>query len=482
MAQAPRLKVLAVDAFEQPFKLRLPFRFGVITVTEGLQAVVRVRVRLEDGREGTGFGAEALGAKWFDKNPLLSDEQNVHQLRCALELCVDAYRAAPWLSAFDLFAEHYAPHLAAAARLDLPPLVAGYGPALVDRAVLDALCRIEGLSFCDAMRANLAGMRPHAVAADLSAFDFDAFLASLTMADSIAVRHTVGLVDPIVAADQPPGTRVDDGLPETLREVVAYYGHRHFKLKLCGQRDADIKRLTKIAGVLNDVEAPIQVTLDGNEQFDDAAAVTALWRELKAVPALRRLCESTLFIEQPIKRAVALSQSVAPLAADLPVIIDESDGELGAFRRARTLGYKGVSTKLCKGLYKSLINLARCHAWNATSQGGYFMSAEDLTTQAGTSVQQDLALVSLLGIAHVERNAHHYIDGFAGRPRAEARAFLRAHPDLYHDDGGGARLHIQGGRLAIGSLQCSGFGSALDADLSNALPMPKADWPTGANP
>ena len=102
---APRLNVLSVERFESPYRLRLPFRFGVITVTEGRQAIVRVRVRHEDGREGTGYAAEALGAKWFDKNPALSDAQNLDQLRKALELCEDAYLAAPALSAFDLYAE-----------------------------------------------------------------------------------------------------------------------------------------------------------------------------------------------------------------------------------------------------------------------------------------------------------------------------------------------------------------------------------------
>ena len=191
----------------------------------------------------------------------------------------------------------------------------------------------------------------------------------------------------------------------------------------------------------------------------------------------------TLFIEQPIKRAAALTHSVAPLAEMLPVIIDESDGEMDAFVRARALGYRGVSTKLCKGLYKSIINLARCRAWNdAPGGGGFFMSAEDLTTQAGLSVQQDLALVTLLGIGHVERNAHHFIDGFAGRAEAEARAFLDAHPDLYHDAGGRVRLKVRDGRLAIGSLQCPGFGTALAPDLSHATPMPAALWPGPTHP
>ena len=48
------------------------------------------------------------------------------------------------------------------------------------------------------------------------------------------------------------------------------------------------------------------------------------------------------------------------------------------------------------------------------------MSAEDLTTQAGLSVQQDLALVNLLGITHVERNGHHYVNGMAALPRGRA--------------------------------------------------------------
>ena len=480
MTSAPRLQVLDVALFEQPFRLRMPFRFGVITVTHGLQAFVRVRVRLADGREGDGYAAEALGAKWFDKNPALTDEQNVEQLRKSIEIAADAYRAAPPMSAFDLYAEHYRHQLDAGATLELLPLVASYGPALLDRAVLDALCRIEGISFWTAMRANLPGMHGHPIAADLAGVDFDAFLASLQPAATIEARHTVGLVDPIVAADQAPGSRVDDGLPETLEEVVATYGHRFFKLKVSGRLDADLERLTRIASVLDPIRDPIQITLDGNEQYDDVDAVVQLWSAMESTPALQRLVDSTLFIEQPIKRQAALARSVQPLARLRPVIIDESDGDLDAFPRARALGYSGVSSKDCKGYYKSLMNLARCRQWNAAGEGGYFMSGEDLTTQAGLSVQQDLALVSLLGLTHVERNGHHFIDGFAGRPLAESADFLRAHPDLYHAQRGRVRLRIENGLLHIGSLECAGFGTPVVPDLSSTPQMPKAAWPSPA--
>ena len=475
---APRLKVLGVEAFEQPFRLRLPFRFGVITVTEGIQAFIRVHVRLDDGREGFGYAAEMLAAKWFDKNPALSDAQNQDQLRKSIELAAEAYREAPLSTPFDLFADNYRHQLRAGRELGLPPLVAGYGNALIDRGVLDAVCRLHGVSFWTAMRSNLPGMVPHPVIPDLGAFDFTAFLATLQPAQSIEARHTVGLVDPIVAGDQPPGTRVDDGLPETLEEVVATYGQRCFKLKVGGDRKADLDRLVRIAGVLDAVRRPAARHPRRQRAVRGRRAVVELWSAMEAEPALQKLCAATLFIEQPIKRAVALSRSIAPLARLRPVIIDESDGELDAFVRARALGYGGVSSKDCKGFYKSIVNLARCRLWNAEDDGGaFFLSGEDLTTQAGLSVQQDLALVSLLGLADVERNGHHFIDGFAGRPQAESLAFLEAHPDLYHEADRRVRLTIENGRIALGSLECAGFGSAVVPDLSTTAPMPHADWP-----
>jgi hypothetical protein len=92
------------------------------------------------------------------------------------------------------------------------------------------------------------------------------------------------------------------------------------------------------------------------------------------------------------------------------------------------------------------------------------MSAEDLTTQAGPSVQQDLALAALLGLEHVEKNGHHYVNGMAAAPPAEQRAFLAAHPDLYRLQDGVVRLRIRDGRLAIASLRCAGF--AVGADVA----------------
>lgn len=474
---APKVSVEEVRLYEWPFKLRLPFRFGAITVTHGRQLVMRVRIRAANGKEAWGVAAESLAAKWFDKSPELSDDQNLEQLRLSVEIAVDLYRIAGTRTAFGLFAATYRDQLAESARHRLPPIVAGYGPSLIDRAVLDALGHITGQSFYAMMGANVAGMAGGNVAPDLAGFDFDAFLGSLRPAKTIHARHTVGMVDPIVAADQSKDQRVNDGLPETLEEVVRDYRGRYYKLKVGGNVEQDVARLARIASVLDRMKEPYHASLDGNEQYQDAAGVLALWNAIKAAPSLARLAAAILFIEQPIKRAVAFEQPVNALGAEKAVIIDESDGDLDAFPRARALGYRGVSSKTCKGVYKSIINAARCRLWNSeTSEARWFMSAEDLTTLAGVSVQQDLALVNLIGLTHVERNGHHFVDGFFGRTAKERDDFLAAHPDLYHRAGDQVRLTIKDGLIALGSLDGSGYAVAAEPDFSALEAMPKSRW------
>ena len=79
MLGLPKIRLEAVACFERDVALRLPFRFGATTLTRSTQAVVRVVVALEDGGSATGVAAETLAAKWFDKNPAFSDEQNLQQ-------------------------------------------------------------------------------------------------------------------------------------------------------------------------------------------------------------------------------------------------------------------------------------------------------------------------------------------------------------------------------------------------------------------
>lgn len=462
-----KVKLEEVERYERPMTMRLAFRFGVITVTGGTQAVIRVRISLPDGRSSQGVAAEALAAKWFEKSPEFTDEQNLDQLRRSLDIAIGHYKAQGADTPFGLFAGTYLEQQRKGAAEGLNPLVASYGPALLDRAILDALGKATGNSFAQMITQNMPGITTTALTPDIEQVPLQRFLAGLKSAPSIELRHTVGLVDPLTAGDRTPMERINDGLPETLEEVVSYYRGRYYKLKVSGDIRADLDRLGRIASVLDHRLPEYRTTLDGNEQYEDVDGIVELWRKVTETPSLARLVQSTLFIEQPIKRSVALSQPIEPLAKLRPVIIDESDGELSSFPRALELGYAGVSSKNCKGFYKSILNASRVAALGP----GYFMSAEDLTTLPGVSLQQDLALVSLLGMTHVERNAHHFVDGMSFASDAEQKAFVSVHRDLYErKDGHPARLKAPGGRIALGSLDVPGFAVGAEMDFRSMTP------------
>src|ERR1700749_2384558 len=168
-------KILDIQLYERPVKLRLPFRFGVVTLTECPQAFVRVRIRTAAGREAEGAAAELLAPKWFDKNLSLRNEDNFDQLRQSLHLARQAYLSdSAARSAFEHFSEPYRDQIDIAGAQGLNPLIACYGPALLDRALLDALCRAHDVSFYQAVQGNLVGIN-NALTPDLQGFDLDRF-------------------------------------------------------------------------------------------------------------------------------------------------------------------------------------------------------------------------------------------------------------------------------------------------------------------
>ncbi|MBE2262033.1 MAG: hypothetical protein IAE92_04780 [Burkholderiaceae bacterium] len=450
---AAKFRVRAVSLFERAVTLRLPFRFGAATVTRCPQAFARVTLEL-GGQTWVGASAELMVPKWFDKAPQLTHEQNFEQLREALRNARSSYLAEDDAStAFGLSQSAGEAAIAASMAHGLPRLAAQFGPALLDKAVADALLRAQGLSWVDGLRAGTLG-------------DPWSKTLKLIRPDSVIVRHTVGLAD--LLSDDEPGDRPYDGLPATLQACIQRYGLTHFKLKLSGQIDADRDRLTRIAAVLDADAGDYRVTLDGNETFTDAAALGDFWRALTQAPALSNLLSRTLLLEQPLARRVALNQSVSGLGIHVPVILDESDDHPDVLERGLALGYRGISSKACKGIYRSLHSAARI----AQQPGQLILSGEDLTCQAGLAVQQDTLLAASLGVTHIERNGHHYVDGFGIAPAAEAAAFASAHPGLYENDTAGRpHLAINAGRLDLRSLHDPGFATAAQPLWDSLTPI-----------
>ena len=453
---APRLKLRDIAFFERPVQFARPFRFGAITLHATPQLFARVEIEVEGRGTAVGASAELLVPKWFDKRPELSPAQTVDGLRRSLEIARGLYLARTgYLTAFDLHASCIGAQIATCAKKNIPPLAAAYGPAEIDKAVLDAVLRAVETNFFDGMAGNIAGIDAR-LSPDLKETDITTFLAGRKPLPRVAIRHTVGLDDTVEGKD---------GVADAHENA----GARYFKLKLSGDPAADAARLARIGKELDTLGHGYKVTLDANEQYADLAALQALIGRLDRDPGLGPIASRLLYIEQPMPRDITRQSPLGSLAAR-GFIIDEADDSYDAFPAARALGYHGISSKSCKGLYKSVVNATRAAKWSADG-GTFFVTGEDLTCQAGLAVQQDLALGAFLGIAHAERNGHHYVDGFGDTPAAEAQAFAAAHPDLYADAGHGIRLSIHDGDLLTGSLHATGFATSVHPDWSALRPL-----------
>ncbi|MCQ8783489.1 enolase C-terminal domain-like protein [Mangrovibrevibacter kandeliae] len=446
--RAPAIRIEAIDLFEREMTFLHPFRFGDVTVRSAPQAFVRVVISVDGAGRASGATAEMMMPRWFDRRPERSPAETVDDLRRSLVSARDAYLAAE--GADTAFGHRVRFETTAVPTPGTAELVTSYGPSVIDKAILDALFRAFGTNARDGITGNLAGLDAR-LTPDLDEVGIHAVLSGRAPPAAVAVRWTVGMVDDLDALDH----------------SLAESGIRHLKIKLGGDPEADIERLAAIGRRLGD-RAIDGVTLDANEQYRPdplARFVEALQSRDDLGFARRRF----LYLEQPFPRDLTLATPLGSVAEAVPVIIDESDGRFDAFPRAVGLGYRGVSSKSCKGLYKALLNGARARRLSAEAgqPGRFFVAGEDLTCQPGLAVQQDTALAALLGIAHVERNGHHYVDGFGPAPAAEADAMAAAHPDLYANGGEGWRLAVRGGVLPTASLLTApGFASGAEPDFS----------------
>ena len=460
-----------VDAqfYMRNVRTRMPFKYGVAVLTSVPILHVVARCRLGDGTEVAGVAADILPPKWFDKDPAKDYADNVEDLlfaaRAARAAYMDAGRAPD--SFFEIWQAGYAETLAAGDGRELNRLTSAHGSTLMERALIDALGRGMGATYFELIKSNSLGLDLGAIHAELRGVDPAAVLGSMPL-PRVHVRHTVGLADPIATDEIRPEERLDDGLPQSLEEYIERQGLSHFKVKVDGDLVGDLERLTAIAALLDRSDAEYYITLDGNEQYRDMENFIELVAGIET--GLPRFYESILYIEQPLERSIALDPAledgIRAVGARRPVLIDESDEELDTFRRAIDLGYRGVSSKACKGLVKALANLAL-----AQRRSGSFLSAEDLMNLPVVPLHQDLTHVAALGIGHVERNGHHYVRGLDHLSAAECKKCLQEHSSLYAQADGLVALDIRSGEIDLRSLQVPGLGIGLDLPVEEMVPL-----------
>jgi hypothetical protein len=474
------VSIESVEFYMRNVRVRIPFRYGNACLLGSPLLHVRLRARDAKGNVAEGVSADALPPKWFDKAPEKDYRQNIADLLVAVRHATEMYRCAASSprSVFEIWQDAYRNTVKLTNASGLNNLVGSFGSSLMERALFDAAGKLAGKSFHAMLRDGSLGIVPEAVHPELAGRRVVDSVAA-TPGKTLFVRHTVGLSDPIEDGDITPEDRVTDGLPQSLDAILMAYELHYFKLKIFGKLELDVPRLTQIANLL-EAHAPrdYKATLDGNEQFKSPADLKNWLDAVSAEPVLQKLLKRIVFIEQPMDRAIALTEAGAKGFSgfkDLPpVIIDESDDGLNVFKQAVSLGYRGVSTKNCKGVFKGLFNRMLVDYFNQRDGGGYQLSGEDLTNVPIVPLQQDSCTLSCLGVAHAERNGHHYYRGLDHLSRTEREACIRTHSPLYERWDRSGRLRMIGGQLDLSSLHVPGFGVGVDIDWPNMTPL--ADW------
>jgi len=464
------LEILTFDLYRHDVRLRMPFRYGIATMTEGPVVFVRLRV-VDGGREVFGIASDLLPPKWFTKIP---DKPIADEIDELLRVSLHACRTAVGLrgkDAFEIWRQLYDAQAAWGKAETLPPLLWNFGVSLVERALIEAVARSRGSTFSRLLREGALGLRLDSIHLELRGSAAEELLPAAPNANVI-VRHTVGLTDPLSDADIPPSDRLDDGLPQSLDENIRAYGLRHFKIKLCGDTVRDLARLEKVTAILAEhCRDGFAFSLDGNEQFKSIEPFRAFWDEASRSGSLRAAFARLLFVEQPLHRDAALTPDVGEAFARWPerppIIIDESDGAPEDLRTALRLGYAGTSHKNCKGIFKGVAHRCLLRTLQVEQPARrVLMSGEDLCNIGPVALLQDLAAMAALGIESVERNGHHYHAGLSQFPGTVQKQVLTHHSDLYMPSlSGWPTLRIENGRLDLSSINAAPFGAAFELAL-----------------
>ena len=455
----PTLDLKQVDFRVLPMRTRFPFKYGIASLTALPHLVLQAKLEV-NGTSSDGVASEGLPPKWFTKSPDTTFEQDLPAMLAVIRKAVDITLHAPIGTFFDLWRYLYQEQADWASSEGYPPLLSNLGVSLVERAMLDALCRHLGRPAHKVIHDNLLGLRLGEVRPELDDLTPTTFLPDQPC-NSVVARHTIGLGDPLTSADVTEETQANDNLPLDLESCVRTYGLTHFKIKVCGDLTTDLPRLRKIAELLDEQAL---FTLDGNEQYTSIAAFREHWEAWREDEVVRTFLDSgLLLIEQPAHRDKTFPSSVRDDFDNWPnrpsFIIDEADGSLDSLPKALDLGYDGSSHKNCKGIVKGIANAATLSNCSEKRDRPVHLTAEDLANVGPIALLQDLAIIAAFGITHVERNGHHYFRGLSAWAERTQETILAHHGDLYHLHADGySTLQIKNGKLNLSSINAAPFG------------------------
>lgn len=401
--------------FEE-YLYRAPYKFGGVPVDRTTLLNVRCEVENLHGRRTRGVGSMTLGNAWSFPSRTLPYDLTLNAMKKLAERVrklIGEWRewGHPIEVAHGLEPEYLRAASDLSRELDMPEPIPKLAVLVTaspfDASLHDAYGKLHG-------RSCYLTYGKRFLPRDLSEFltrEFKGEYAEEYMLKApkprLAVYHSVGAADPLTEADLT--TRINDGLPETLPEWIAFNGITHFKIKLNGDDlDWDIDRTLAVDRIVNEELTRRGATrwrycLDFNERCPNVAYL---------LDFLNRVREKTpngfpriQYVEQPTMRDLKADRNNAmhEAAKFLPVVADEAITNLESLMLARKMGYTGVALKACKGQTQSVLTAA------AGQKFGMFLCVQDLTCPGAALLHSASLTAHTPGATTLEANARQYV-------------------------------------------------------------------------
>src|ERR1043165_1072270 len=102
-----KLRLLEHELRLADVRLRIPFKYGIATMTQMPYLFLRLTVEI-DGRAVRGTSADCLPAKWFTKDPARDVNDEVAEMLRVIEHAAETARGLSGASAFAVWREVHA--------------------------------------------------------------------------------------------------------------------------------------------------------------------------------------------------------------------------------------------------------------------------------------------------------------------------------------------------------------------------------------
>lgn len=415
MSKPTDISLREVTSNTENIQFRVPLKFGGRVLDAFTLVNVTAEVETRDGRRGRGFGSMPMANVWaWPSSQVSGDQAKKAMIELGQRLASQSNQYAgaghPLEITHDLSQSYQsaADEITRAAELAerMPRLAQLVCASPLEAAIHDAYGKALGQNAYNVLGREFVARD---LASYLTAEFAGEYLDRYTLREpkpTMPLYHLIGGLDPLTDADVPK--RVDDGLPETLSEWIAFNGLTHMKIKLLGDNlKWDVDRTLAVERVAVEAQAARgcvhwHYSADFNEKCANVEYVLDYLAKVRegSPAALERL----QYIEQPTSRDLrANPENRMHRAARIkPVVIDESLVDLESLQLSRELGYSGVALKACKGHTGALLMAA------AAQKCGMFLCVQDLTCPGASFLHSASLAARIPGIAAIEGNGRQY--------------------------------------------------------------------------